>query len=315
MVETLVDIAARELGHRPAELRRRNMIPAERDAVQDRRWSTPTIAATSTRTSTCLGMARLCGLRRRRAESEQRGKLRGLGIANTVERPRNAGLIEHAEIRFDPAGTVTVIARHPRPRPGPRDDVHARSCARQARHRYRRVSAFEYGDTDLARDRCRHLRLALAVLRRHRRDRGRATRSSPRASKIAAHLMEAAERDIEFERRHVHGRRHRQDGRPERGRAQAPSCRRDCRRYRAGTATRPAPSTAASRPIPMAATSARSRSTPTPASSRSLRYTAVDDVGHVINPLLLEGQIHGGIVQGVGQALRRTWSTTRPASC
>ena len=33
------------------------------------------------------------------------------------------------------------------------------------------------------------------------------------------------------------------------------------------------------------------------------RYTAVDDVGRVLNPLLCEGQIHGGIVQGVGQAL------------
>jgi carbon-monoxide dehydrogenase large subunit len=34
-----------------------------------------------------------------------------------------------------------------------------------------------------------------------------------------------------------------------------------------------------------------------------VRYTAVDDVGHMINPLLVEGQLHGGIVQGVGQAL------------
>src|SRR5262249_48855593 len=33
------------------------------------------------------------------------------------------------------------------------------------------------------------------------------------------------------------------------------------------------------------------------------RYTAVDDVGHIINPLLVEGQLHGGIVQGIGQAL------------
>jgi carbon-monoxide dehydrogenase large subunit len=32
-------------------------------------------------------------------------------------------------------------------------------------------------------------------------------------------------------------------------------------------------------------------------------YTVVDDVGHVMNPLLLKGQIHGGIAQGVGQAL------------
>ena len=33
------------------------------------------------------------------------------------------------------------------------------------------------------------------------------------------------------------------------------------------------------------------------------RYTVVDDFGRTINPLLLEGQVHGGVVQGVGQAL------------
>jgi carbon-monoxide dehydrogenase large subunit len=32
-------------------------------------------------------------------------------------------------------------------------------------------------------------------------------------------------------------------------------------------------------------------------------YTAVDDVGVVLNPMIVEGQIHGGVVQGVGQAL------------
>jgi aerobic carbon-monoxide dehydrogenase large subunit len=34
-----------------------------------------------------------------------------------------------------------------------------------------------------------------------------------------------------------------------------------------------------------------------------LHYTVVDDFGEVINPLLLEGQVHGGVVQGIGQAL------------
>jgi carbon-monoxide dehydrogenase large subunit len=34
-----------------------------------------------------------------------------------------------------------------------------------------------------------------------------------------------------------------------------------------------------------------------------VRYAAVDDVGTVVNPLIVEGQVHGGIAQGVGQAL------------
>ena len=52
-----------------------------------------------------------------------------------------------------------------------------------------------------------------------------------------------------------------------------------------------------------ARTSPSSRSTPRPASVDLLRYVAVDDVGDVINPTIVDGQVHGGIAQGVAQAL------------
>ena len=51
----------------------------------------------------------------------------------------------------------------------------------------------------------------------------------------------------------------------------------------------------------MAATSLKSRSIPRPAPRSIARYTAVDDLGNVINPVLVEGQVHGGVVQGAGQ--------------
>ena len=44
------------------------------------------------------------------------------------------------------------------------------------------------------------------------------------------------------------------------------------------------------------------------------KWTAVDDFGTIINPMIVEGQVHGGIAQGVGQALLNTRSTTRTAS-
>ena len=46
-----------------------------------------------------------------------------------------------------------------------------------------------------------------------------------------------------------------------------------------------------------------SRSTPRPGAVELLRYIAVDDVGVVVNPTIVEGQIHGGLAQGVAQAL------------
>ena len=83
--------------------------------------------------------------------------------------------------------------------------------------------------------------------------------------------------------------------------------RRQCHRH-APTARR----------FPTASTSAKSRSIPTPA-CRDQALFVVDDVGRMVNPLLLKGQVHGGIAQGVGQALGenlvydRTAASSSPA--
>ena len=49
--------------------------------------------------------------------------------------------------------------------------------------------------------------------------------------------------------------------------------------------------------------SPRSRSIPRPAYPHVVKYTVVNDFGTVLNPMLVEGQVHGGVVQGIGQAL------------
>ena len=46
-----------------------------------------------------------------------------------------------------------------------------------------------------------------------------------------------------------------------------------------------------------------------------VRYTIVDDFGVTVNPILLAGQVHGGVVQGIGQALTKTRSMARTGSC
>ena len=64
----------------------------------------------------------------------------------------------------------------------------------------------------------------------------------------------------------------------------------------------------------IAGISARSRSTGRPARSLD-RYTVVDDIGTVINPLLAKGQIQGGVARRGASALPRTSSTPTAASC
>ena len=45
-----------------------------------------------------------------------------------------------------------------------------------------------------------------------------------------------------------------------------------------------------------------------------LRYIAVDDCGPQINPMIVDGQVHGGVVQGIGEALQEIASTTTTGS-
>jgi carbon-monoxide dehydrogenase large subunit len=56
-------------------------------------------------------------------------------------------------------------------------------------------------------------------------------------------------------------------------------------------------------PIPTAAMSPRSRSTARPGTRRSCATPSVDDFGNLMNPMLAEGQVHGGVAQGIGQAI------------
>ena len=124
-----------------------------------------------------------------------------------------------------------------------------------------------------------------------------------KGKKIAAHLLEAADTDIEFENGEfkVAGT----DKKVPFGRSRSPpTCRtttRSTSSSRASTRTRS--TIRRTSRIPRARTSARSRSIRRPASHASIRFTAVDDFGNIINPMIVEGQVHGGIAQGLGQAM------------
>jgi carbon-monoxide dehydrogenase large subunit len=132
-----------------------------------------------------------------------------------------------------------------------------------------------------------------------------ATRSIAKGKKIAAHLLEAVGRRHRVRERRVQGGRHRQ------GKPHGPG---RLHRLRAAQVSRPGRSSPASRrrrstirlnftyPAGTAHLRGRDRSRHRHHQDREVR-SAVDDFGNVINPMIVEGQVHGGIAQGIGQAL------------
>jgi carbon-monoxide dehydrogenase large subunit len=248
----------------------------------------------------CLALADYPGFETRRQESSERGKLRGVGIANTVE-ASNAGLIEHAEIRFDPSGGLTVAM-------GTHDHGQGHGTA------YRQIIAtklgippeqvrFQYGDTDqiaigtgtfgsrsMA---CGGTSLLMAV-----------DKVIAKGKKIAAHALEAAEHDIEFQaeagRFVVAGTDKTMDltevaKRSFNHRALPPGM--EAGIFESGTWD------GGERTYPNGCHVVEVEIDEGTGVVELVRYCAVDDVGHMINPMLVEGQLHGGIAMGVGQAL------------
>src|SRR5262249_1209802 len=196
VIETMVDLAARQLGIDPAELRRRNRIPAGAMPYRTGLIYADDCGDFGKNVEDCLKLANYAGFAARRRESQAHSKLRGIGISSTVE-ASNAGLIEHAEIGFDPTGTVTVsVGTHDH------GQGHATTFRQIVSDRLGippdRIR-FNYGDTD-------QIAVGTGTFG------SRSTVSAGTAMliaaekivakgrRIAAHLMEAGDHDIEFER-------------------------------------------------------------------------------------------------------------------
>ncbi len=298
VIETMVNLAARKLGIDPAELRRRNMIPAAAMPYRTALIYTYDSGDFPKNLEDCVKLADVAGFDARRRMSEARGMLRGLGISSTVE-ASNAGLIEHAEIRFDPTGTVTVSV-----------GTHDHGQGHQTT--FRQIIAdklgippdhirFNFGDTD-------QIAIGTGTFG------SRSTVSAGTAMliaaekviakgrRIAAHMMEAGEHDIEFLRGRfvVAGTDRAVDLSAVARTAFVPArLPKDTEPglFETGTFS------GGERTYPNGCHISEVEIDGETGEVTLARYAAVDDVGHVINPLLVEGQLHGGIVQGVGQAL------------
>ena len=109
VIERMVDLAAAELKMDPTEIRRRNYIAPEAMPFKTSLTFTYDSGEFEKTMDMALKLADVADIEARKKDSRKRGKLRGLGISNTIERAAAAG-IEGAEIRFDRSGTVTMLS-------------------------------------------------------------------------------------------------------------------------------------------------------------------------------------------------------------
>jgi carbon-monoxide dehydrogenase large subunit len=298
VIERMVDLAADELGIDPIELRRRNMIPPEAMPFKSGLTFTYDCGEFEKSLDMALDLADFAGFEQRRGAARERGKLRGFGISNTIERAA-AGGFEAAEIRFDRTGTVTLLTGSISQGQGHETIYKQLMCDRLGIHPDQ--VHYVQGDTD-----------KVAIGEGTGGSRSAALGGSAvllatekivgKANTIVAAVLGADSGEISFE-----------DG--------LFSAPRSNRRLTIGEVARESlnpenlPEGMDLGLIAGATFSCKEQNFPNgchiceleideeTGEVQILRYSVVDDVGTVMNPLLLEGQISGGIAQGVGQVL------------
>jgi len=299
-IERVIDLAADEMGIDRIELRRRNLIPREAMPFRTGLDYTYDSGDFARNMEMALEAADWAGFPARREEACRRGRLRGIGLANAIESaggPHRGPMEEAAEIRFDSGGSVTLLMGSHNHGQGHETVFRQIAASRLgiAPERIRVVC----GDTDLVTHGrgtigSRSMMAAGGALV------GAAERIIARGKRIAAHLMEADEADIEFAEGafRVAGT-DRAIGIEELARqsylpgALPPG---EELGLSALLVTRPGDAT-----FPNGCHVCEVEVDPETGETALLSYVVVDDVGTVINPLLLKGQIHGGVAQGFGQ--------------
>jgi carbon-monoxide dehydrogenase large subunit len=298
VIERLIDDAAREFGLDPIELRRKNLIPSSAMPYRTPLGMTYDCGDFERNMADAVKLADVAGFPARREASRAQGKLRGLGVVNAIERAAGAQP-EFAEIRFSPSGSVTILMGTKNQGQGHettfKQILHERLGLDPADVRY------IDGDTD---------RVAFGMGTMGSRSTviggtalwTAADKVIAKGKKLAAKLLEAAEADVVFA-----------DGRfTVAGTDRAVTIKEVARAafqpaqlppglepglYETGTFS-PKQDT-----WPNGCHVCEVEVDPDTGAVALAAYTIVDDVGTVINPLTLKGQIHGGVAQGVGQAL------------
>ena len=298
VIERMLDEAARELGMDPAELRAKNMIAPEAMPITTALGLTYDCGAFPENQARVLEMADYAGFEARRSEARARGKLRGIGIANPIERAASPSP-DFAEVRFSTDGTATVLMGTKSQGQG-HETVYKQIVGERLGLDPADIRVID-GDTD---------RVAFGIGTMGSRSTvigGSALHNASgkieaKARKIAAHQLEASESDIEFS-----------EGVFRVAGTDSEISLKDV----AKASFLPAKLPKGMEPgLYETATFAPDQDTypngshvceveidPDTGTVELINYNVVDDVGVMINPTIVKGQIHGGIAQGVGQIL------------
>jgi carbon-monoxide dehydrogenase large subunit len=298
IIERMVDLAAGELGLDPIELRRRNYISPAQMPFKTGLTFTYDSGQFERNMDLALELADINGFKRRREESRKRGKLRGFGISNTIERAA-AGGTEGAEVRFDRGGTVTLFSGSITAGQGHETVFTQLVCDRLGLHP--NDVRYVQGDTDevfygegTGGSRTSTMSSAAFLMA--------TDKVIEKAKAIAAFALKIDVADVNFAD----------------GVFSSPKTNRTMTiKEIAIDSSNPAKIPAAMEPglFATAVYKAGVQNFPNgchiceleidkdTGAVEIVRYSVVDDVGTVLNPMLLHGQIHGGVAQGAGQVL------------
>mgnify|MGYP003626495350 FL=1 len=298
VIERMFDEAARELGIDPTELRARNMIAPAAMPVKNALGLTYDCGEFARNQAAVLEMADYAGFAARRDEARARGRLRGIGTANPIERSASPSP-DFAEIRFSTDGTATILMGTKSQGQG-HETVYKQIVNERLGLDPARMRVID-GDTD---------RVAFGIGTMGSRSTViggsalyfAAEKIIDKAKTIAAHLLEASVVDMEFA-----------DGTftvtgTDRSVTLTEVAKASFTPARLPKGTEPGLfETATFAPeddtYPNGSHVCEVEIDPETGMTEVVGYWVVDDVGTMINPVIVKGQIHGGVAQGVGQAL------------
>jgi carbon-monoxide dehydrogenase large subunit len=298
VIERMVDLAAAELGMDPTELRRRNYVPPSAMPFKTGLTFTYDSGEFEKNMDLALDLADRKGVKARKAEARKRGKLLGFGLSNTIERA-GAPSTEGAEVRFDRSGSLILFSGSNSQGQGHETVFKQLVCDRLGLDP--KEAQYIQGDTDQVfygegTGGSRSATLAGSAFHLA------TEKVVTKARAIAANMLKVEEADLKFD-----------EGVYSTNKTNRTLSVKEIAAASFDTANLPSgmePGLFAT-----AVYKAPVNNYPNGCHTCELeidretgkveitRYSVVDDFGTVLNPLLLHGQVHGGIAQGAGQAL------------